>query len=369
MIELIKNYFKKFDWFLFFVMLLLVVIGLHLVYVSTFQEFGLSLFKSQLMAAILGVLIGLVILFLDYDYLERFYKPLYGLMIFLLVAVLIFGTRNKGAKSWIIIKNFISFQPSEICKLIYIICLAKLMSSYKETLSRVSTFAKIFALGILPILLILMENDLGTSLVYIFIFAVMIFIAGLDLKYFLIGILTAIITLPLFWNFLGNIQRNRLLDFFDPTRDIKGTGYQAFQSKVAIGSGQFWGRGLADARLVNYGYLPFKYNDFIFSVAGEVYGFIGAFAILFLLTLLILRLIRQAKNTASDFQKLTITGIIAMILYHIIQNIGMTIGLMPVTGIPLPFISQGGTSLIINIISVFLILGIGMRQKKYMFES
>jgi len=369
MFEFDKSFLKRFDWILFTTVIILVAIGIHLVYIATFKDYDTSFLKSQLAAGFIGGIAAIIFMFFDYDYLEKFYKPLYFIMIGSLFAVLLFGDVHNNAKSWISIGKIISFQPSEVCKLIYIITMSKIMSDNKENISKPLVFGEILIWGLIPILLILAEPDFGTSLVYIIIFAIMIFAAGLDIKYFFTGICAAIITLPLFWHFLKPYQRNRLLDFFDPSRDPSGSGYQANQSKIAIGSGKMFGRGLDNAKLIQYGYLPYKHNDFIFSVVGEVYGFIGTLVILLLFLILLFRLLRLAQTAISTFHQLILVGIMAMFLYHIIQNVGMTVGLMPVTGIPLPFISQGGTSLMNNLISIGLAIGLGMRRKKYMFET
>jgi rod shape determining protein RodA len=233
---------------------------------------------------------------------------------------------------------------------------------------------KILLFAFLPVGLIMLQPDLGTALVFVFFIALMLYIAGLDRKYVLtiliIALILAIAGIAVFFQImedytLGEDYRfDRIVTFFYPELDPDDTGYQVIQSKTAIGSGMIYGRGLYKGVQNQLGYLPTKETDFIFAVIGEELGLVGGLTLLCLYAVLLYRLIRIAKNAANMFGSLIVTGITGMILFHIFENIGMTMGLMPVTGIPLPFISSGGTFMLVNMISIGLCLSVGMKRGK-----
>ncbi|MGE5630157.1 MAG: rod shape-determining protein RodA [Caulobacteraceae bacterium] len=322
--------------------------------------------KIQIIAFILGVVAVILILMIDYKTFGDNYIIIYGMNILLLVAVLIFGFSTKGSKSWI---DFgpVNFQPSEVVKLGYILTFAKFLEKKKDKLDRVIDVLPLMLHLAVIIGLILLQPDFGTALVFIFITVFMLYAAGINHKIVAGAFGTFLVSLPIMWKLLKPYQKNRILVFFNPELDPMGAGYHVIQSETAIGSGQFLGKGLFKGTQNNLGFIPERHTDFIFSVIGEELGLIGAIIIIFLFLWLILRCIHIARVSKDDYGMLICVGITSMFLFHILENIGMTIGLMPVTGIPLPFISYGGSSLLTNMVAVALILNVGMRRQVIRF--
>ena len=365
MSKLNKKFWKKFDFLLFFTVILLNVYGFFMIKSATASTRlgSLHYLKIQGLAFVLGMIAMIILLFIDYDVFGRLYIPIYVVCNLLLVSVILFGFGEEqwGARSWLAIGSF-AFQPSEIAKFGIIISIAKFIDKNKEKINEIPTLLKILTFAFIPVILILMQPDLGTALVFIFFIAVMIFIAGIDLKYVSYVFISGIVSLPILWLTLKDYQKNRIYVFLDPSRDAMGSGYQVIQSKIAIGSGQIFGIGFLNGIQTQYGYLPAKQTDFIFAVIGEELGLVGGLALLFLYFIMIYRLIKIAKNAKNLFGSLIVVGISSMMIFHILENIGMTIGLMPVTGIPLPFISYGGTFLLANMISIGIVLGVGTKK-------
>ncbi len=327
---------------------------------------SMGMLKIQIIAFILGLIAILMILFIDYRTLGDYYLLVYGANIFLLVLVLIIGYSTKGTKGWINL-GFISMQPSEIVKLGFILTFAKHLEKKKGKLNNlINIFTAVMHLGLI-IGLILLQPDFGTALVFVFISVFMLFAAGISYK-MVAGVFSVfLISLPVMWNLLKQYQKDRILVFLNPELDPMGAGYNVIQSETAIGSGQFFGKGLFKGTQNNLGFIPERHTDFIFSVIGEELGLIGALILLMLFMWLLLRCIRIAKVSKDDYGMLVCVGILSMFLFHILVNIGMTIGLMPVTGIPLPFISYGGSSLLTNMAAIGLVLNVGMRRQVIRF--
>ncbi|MGO1820112.1 MAG: FtsW/RodA/SpoVE family cell cycle protein [Senegalia sp. (in: firmicutes)] len=370
-----RNPLKKFDYYLLFLILILTSYGFFSIYIATG---ALSALKSQAIAFIIGVIAVMILSLIDYDIWGKLYIPIYILSNGLLLAVVLFGTGSEqwGADSWLVIGGF-SFQPSEIVKIGIIISLAKFIEINKKDINNVFTLIKVLTFAVIPILLVV-ENDFGTGLVFIFFTFIMLFVAGLNYRYIIYALIAGLISLPILWfGFLGEFQKNRVLIFLDPSLDPMGAGYQSTQSKIAIGSGQLIGRLMTTDGNLNekiewvkksgftgLNWLPEKHTDFIFAVIGESFGLIGGLLLIFLL---LYRLVTIAKKAKDSFGSLIVIGIAAMITFHIIENIGMTMGLMPVTGIPLPFISYGGTFLLTNMIAMGFVFSIAMRKSQINF--
>jgi rod shape determining protein RodA len=216
-------------------------------------------------------------------------------------------------------------------------------------------------------LMVYKQGDLGTASVFFVIAASMLFVAGLDKKYIFTFIGLGVLSMPILWSRLDQYQKNRILVFMNPSLDISGAGYQVYQSKIAIGSGQFSGRGVSDAKFIQGGYLPFNHTDFIFSVVGEAFGFMGGVILLALFAIFFFRLVLIAKDAKDMYGSMIVIGVTAMLFFHVLENVGMTMGLMPVTGIPLPFISYGGTFLLTCFACIGLVLSVGLRRKTFLF--
>ncbi|MDI9496170.1 MAG: rod shape-determining protein RodA [Bacillota bacterium] len=369
---------KRFDFILLITTILLSVYGFIVINSATMSKLAGSepYLKTQIIAFALGAAALFVLVMIDYDIYGSFYMPIYVLTNLLLLYTLINPVEASewgDVRSWIAIGPIV-FQPSEVAKFGVIISLAKFIDINKENMNHPLVLLKILLFAFLPVGLIMLQPDLGTALVFVFFIALMLYIAGLDRKYVLtiliIALILAIAGIAVFFQImedytLGEDYRfDRIVTFFYPELDPDDTGYQVIQSKTAIGSGMIYGRGLYKGVQNQLGYLPTKETDFIFAVIGEELGLVGGLTLLCLYAVLLYRLIRIAKNAANMFGSLIVTGITGMILFHIFENIGMTMGLMPVTGIPLPFISSGGTFMLVNMISIGLCLSVGMKRGK-----
>jgi len=369
---------KRFDFILLITTILLCIYGLVIINSATMSKITGSepFLKTQIIAFGLGTAALLVLVFIDYDIYGSLYIPIYVLTNLLLLYTLINPVEAPewgDVRSWIAIGPIV-FQPSEIAKFGVIISLSKFIDINKDNINHPVVLLKIILFAFLPIALILIQPDFGTAVVFIFFIVIMIYIAGIDRKYVLsimiIGLILIIAGLSVFFQIMENytlgddFRFDRIVTFFYPELDPDDTGYQVIQSKTAIGSGMLYGRGLYKGVQNQLGYLPTKETDFIFAVIGEELGLTGGIVLLCLYAILLYRLIRIAKNAANMFGSLIVTGITAMLLFHIFENIGMTMGLTPVTGIPLPFISYGGTFMLVNMISIGLCLSVGMKRGK-----
>lgn len=361
-----KKFWKRFDFILVVTILALSVFGIIMIKSATMSlpEGSSKYINKQIISLVIGFIIMIVLIFVDYEIYGNLYIPIYLFCNILLIAVLIFGFGEDqwGARSWLSIGP-LSFQPSEIAKFGLIISLAKFIDLNKETISNPITLLKVLLFAGFPIFLILLQPDFGTAMVFVFFIGVMLFISGLDIKYFLLLFLLIIIIIPILPRILDSYQLDRINVFLDPTLDPQGAGYQVLQSKLAIGSGLVYGRGLFNGVQNQFGFLPAKQTDFIFAVIGEELGFIGGISLIALYSLLMYRLIKISKYAYDMFGSLIVIGITSMMFFHIFENIGMTIGLTPVTGIPLPFISYGGTFMIINMISIGLSLSVTVKKE------
>ncbi len=369
MFNLRKKSFKKFDFILLITTILLCLYGLVLIYSATLSLENIRFVKTQSIATLIGFAAILFFVFFDYQFLGKLYIPIYILSAGLLIAVLIMGVGDEqwGSRSWLYIGNF-GFQPAEFVKVGLIISLAKYMDKHKEDLNTPFVLFKVLALAFFPVALILLQPDMGTSMVFIFIIAIMLFAGGIKWKYIGIAVVTGLMSLPAIWIRLDEFQKNRFLNFLEPERDVSNTGYQALQGKIAIGSGKLFGRGLFKGTQTQFNYIPEKQTDFIFAVLVEELGFIGGMVLIFLYFILLQRFLKIAKNSTDTFGSLMSVGLAAMFLFHIWENIGMTIGLMPITGIPLPFMSYGGTFQLINLISVGIVLSVALHREGLSFE-
>ena len=348
--------------------ILLIVYGMISISSATHIRSGGSMgtLKVQIIAFILGIIGVILILLIDYKTFGDNYVLIYITDVFLLALVLIVGFSTKGTKGWIDLGP-VNMQPSEIVKIGYILTFAKYLEKKKGNLNRIIDVLPAMLHLVLIVGLIMLQPDAGTALVFIFISIFMLFAAGISYKIIAGAFGAFLISLPVMWKLLKPYQQSRILVFLNPELDPMDKGYHVIQSKTAIGSGQLWGKGLFEGTQNNLGFVLERHTDFIFSVIGEELGLIGALVLMMLFLWLLLRCIHIAKVSKDDYGMLICVGIISMFLFHILENIGMTIGLMPVTGIPLPFISYGGSSLLTNMAAVGLVLNVGMRRQVIRF--
>jgi rod shape determining protein RodA len=396
----------KYDYLTLGLILILVMIGCFAIFSATYsttsEENGF--FARQLMWCTLGVLVMIGVSLVSLKYINRFVYWLYAFCLFLLLLVLFVGKVGQGAERWLIIGP-VHVQPSELAKLATILAVSKYLSDKYADVNKFKYFSIAVGLILLPFILIARQPDLGTALVFLALIIPLLYWAGLN-WFNIFTILTPLLTMilsfnfwafmilmisiavvlaisrrkpiilvavfllnigvgiatPYLWNQLRPYQQQRILTFVNPEKDPKGAGYQIIQSQVAIGSGGIWGKGYLRGSQTHLRFLPAQHTDFIFSVIGEEFGFIGAGMILLLFMMLILRFIHIAAVIRGKFESLTIIGIVTIIVFHTIINIGMTIGMAPVTGLPLPFLSYGGSSLIVNMMMVGVVLNISRNK-------
>jgi rod shape determining protein RodA len=308
----------------------------------------------------------ILVLFVDYRRLGGIWRILYGANLLLLVAVLAVGVTRLGAQRWIPLGPFGGFQPSEIAKIILIVTLARYLSSREPPSTLPGLVPSLLHVAV-PMLLIVRQPDLGTAMVLGAILVGMLFLAGVRLS-LLAGLAgLALMGVPFLWSFLHDYQRARLMVFLDPGIDPLGAGYALNQAKIAVGSGQLWGKGLFAGTQNLLRFIPEQHTDFIFTVVGEELGFVGGALLLLLFLLWVWRALRIAAVAGDRLGRLIAGGIVTMVVFHVFVNVGMTVGLMPITGIPLPFISYGGSSLLALGIATGLLLNIAMRRRKILF--
>jgi rod shape determining protein RodA len=365
-----RRFFRNIDFWMIFATLALVGIGILIIgsatHINSPSDDRYWYVQRQGLFAVMNFLLIMVMLKFDYRILGPLGNILYGINLLLLISVMFVGQSALGAQRWIQLGP-ITLQPSEFAKLIMIISLAHLLDARKERMQSVSDLLPVAAFVVVPFLLILKQPDLGTSLVFLAILLGMVFVAGIDGKLLLKIMGAGAACLPVFWLFLKDYQKSRLTVFLDPNIDPLGAGYHIIQSKIAIGSGQLFGKGLFNGTQSQLNFLPENHTDFIFAVAGEELGFVGSVAILLLYLLLLYRGIQTAKNARDKFGMLLASGITSMLAFHLLVNVGMTMGIMPVTGIPLPFMSYGVSALTTNLVSIGILLNIQSRQQKLMF--
>ena len=355
---------REFDWFLFIVTIALSVFGIVMIYSATRTLGSNTNVIVQSSALIIGCAVMLVICFFDYEQLQNLVKPIYIFSIIILLLVLVFGVSGDwGARSWIRFGSF-GMQPSEIAKVCFIITFSFHLSRVHDDINKpLVILGLLLHIGVL-VGLILLQPDMGSAFVFMFMFVCLLFVAKLSYKYIIPIIIAGTASLPFIYKFLlSEYQQKRIQVFLNPDLDPLNRGYNVIQSKIAVGSGQLWGKGYLEGTQNQMGYLPTKYTDFIFSVISEELGFIGAMLLVSALFFLIYRCFKTAQKADNAFGRYICVGVGAMMLFHTFENIGMCIGLMPVTGIPLPFISYGGTSLVVNMIAVGLVLSVSYHNK------
>ena len=312
--------------------------------------------------------IGIVFFLMNFDYkaLQGCGNKLYIFNLIMLLAVMLVGHSALGAQRWIQIGP-INLQPSEFSKIKMIVCGAGVL---EERVGRLQSLRDLIPVALyvgIPFILVLKQPDLGTSLVFMAIFFGMVFACGIKLR-LLFGIFAAgVAMMPVLWQFLKDYQKMRIMVFLDPNVDPLGSGYHIIQSKIAIGSGLLYGKGLFEGTQSQLHFLPENHTDFIFAVVGEELGFVGASILLLLYLVVLWRGIKIAVDASDMFGRLLAVGITSMLAFHVLVNVGMTTGIMPVTGIPLPFMSYGVSSLTTNMLAVAVLLNIHIRKQGLAF--
>ncbi len=349
------------DWGILVTTLLLMAIGLLCVYSST-AGMGSGIFIRQLLWISIGTLFLAIAFLVDYRTLMYSAWPFYGLVVFALMLVLVIGREISGARRWIIMGPM-RMQPSEIAKIFVIIWMAYWAEKKKHILLhgiRELIFPAVIIF--IPMVLILLEPDLGTAAIVAFIAIAMFLMLGIRRSTMLSLVGLVLAALPFLWFSLKDYQRQRIFTFLDPSRDPLGSGYHAIQSKIAVGSGGLIGKGFLHGTQTQLKFLPEHHTDFIFSVVAEEWGFLGSGVLIFLYMMLITKIITVGFKAKDRFGALLCFGIAAYFTLHVFINISMAIGIFPVVGVPLPFISYGGSFMIINMICIGIVLNVAWRR-------
>ncbi|HVH30921.1 MAG TPA: rod shape-determining protein RodA [bacterium] len=362
-----KRLLRYLDWPLLGAMLALMAGGVLVLYSAVHNTPNPSeLVRARVLHIIMALIVLGLLAAVDYQAIARLWRQILAGTVLSLLAVLVIGRVSFGAQRWIGLGPLAAFQPAELAKLALIVTLAKHIDGYKE-FDSYKALVPVLAHAALPLVLIARQPDLGTALVVATILAAMIFVAQLPMR-MLAALGAGVATVaPLAWRLLHDYQRHRLLVFLDPNADPLGGGYALIQSKIAVGSGQFFGKGLLHGTQSLLHFIPEQHTDFIFTVVGEEFGFFGACVLLGLFALWLWRAMTIAAQAKDRLGTLMAVGAVAMVAFHLVVNVGMTVGLMPITGIPLPWVSHGGSALITMAGATGLVLSIGMRRKKILF--
>lgn len=367
-----KKRLRKTDRSLLFCAFVLIALGFLLIFSATQREAsrefgdGTYFLKRQMLSFFVGLVLSAVVFFTDYSSLEDMDKIFYGVNVLLLVVVLFFGRVSGGAQRWISLGLF-DVQPSEFAKFFIILTLASYFSRRDKLVDTFTTYVFSLAHILPPLFFIFMQPDLGTSLTFIAIWTGMSLAAGVRLRYVAGTLGAGMALLPILWQFLKDYQKKRLLVFLDPNVDPLGAGYHLIQSKIAIGSGGFFGKGWLSGPQSQLNFIPGQHTDFIFTLLGEEFGFVGALIFLAFFGAIIFKGFACAQNAKEPYGALIAVGAVSMLLFHLVVNVGMTIGFMPITGIPLSFLSFGGSSLVMSMMVVALIANIDARRQKLVF--
>jgi rod shape determining protein RodA len=345
---------RDLDWPLLLVTLAICSLGVLQIYSATHDTIWKDAWWKQIIWVGAGLVLLWVVTNIDYHTLLGQVYVLYGLSIVTLISVFIIGTKVFGSRRWIPVGGGFKLQVSEFVKLVIILLVARFMTDLKREDLDWRDLLKIGGMVGVPMLLVMKQPDLGTALTYLPILAGGILLAGLRWQYLGVLALALALTLPIGWHFLQDYQKARLTTFIDPAKDPRGQGYQVIQSKIAVGAGGMWGKGVTHGTQTQLQFLPVPHTDFIFSAFSEEHGFVGVVVVLGLYFLLLMQIVQNAQTAPDKAGMYICMGVCTLLLFHVLVNVGMVVGRMPVTGIPLPLMSAGGS----NILSVFLMLGL-----------
>lgn len=362
--------FKKVIWICIIV---LIVFGLATLYSASYQNSRVTqqVFYNQLFFSIIGLLAIFGLSYVDYRKYYDIAYIFYVVNIIFLILILIFGRHILGAKRWIEILGF-NFQPSEFMKFSLILVLARYFTDYKPNISYYNPWGRSaffldflfpFAITAVPMLLIFKQPDLGTSLLLLGIFFFIIFASGISLRYLTGFFVLCLLATPILWHLMKDYQRDRLMVFLNPNIDPLGAGYTIIQSKIAVGSGQIFGKGWLAGTQNQLNFLPERHTDFIFSVVGEEWGFMGGAILIICFYFLVLSSLRIVQQTKDKFGFLAGVGIVSIFSFQVIINIGMVLGLCPIVGITLPMISYGRSSFLTSVLMLGFILNLNKKRK------
>lgn len=357
-----RRFIRNFDYALFF--LTLALIGYGLVMIRSAQPPNTDFFQRQLIWTGAGLVLLVLAVLVDYRFLANIAWPLYFGTVAILVVLFALGQTRFGAQRWFNLLYF-DLQPAELTKFVLIVLLAKYLG---EREGRFSAYLTSLVLAGIPMAMIFLQPNLGTTIVVGVIWFGVAFVSGLPWRLLALLVVAGLVSAPIGWQFLADYQRERFLIFLNPLADSSGAGYNLIQSRIAIGSGGLLGQGYNAGSQSQLGYLLVRHTDFIFSVIAEELGFLGALVLFALLVLLLFRLIRAAYIARDPFGRLLVTGLAVLILFQSFVNIGVNVGLVPPTGIPLPFISYGGSSLLTLLLGLGVVQSVIIRHKRLEFD-
>lgn len=355
----------NFDNLLLAATTLLVVLGVLVLYslgIKAKQVSNQLDTSRQLIYAVVGIVLMLIAARNDYKVLRNYSGFLYVFMILTLLAVELFGATRLGATRWIAIGPF-QFQPSEVAKLILVVVLAKMYAQNYDYSDQIRFIFRSLAYTLPAIILVLIQPDLGTAIVLASIWLVMTLSTKVKKRYIFAMIAVLLLSIPLIYPRLQTYQKQRVDTFLNPAADPSGTGYNVNQAIIAVGSGGLFGQGLGSGSQSQGNFLPSSHTDFVFAVLAEKLGFAGALVCILLFVAVITRIVIDGSKSADRFGSLLCIGIATMFIVHVLINIGMNLGIMPVTGIPLPFISAGGTSMMVSLLSIGIVQSVYMRRR------
>jgi rod shape determining protein RodA len=353
--------FRDYDWWLVTLTLAICGLGVLEIWSATHASYLAGMHKHQLEWIGLGIVLMFLLSRLDYHLIMDQAPVLYLIAVVALIAVLALGHSRFGAKRWLPILGGL-LQVSELVKLIIIIVMARFFSEVRTEQLGLADLLKAAAIVGLPLVLIMKQPDLGTALVLLPLVAIGAFLAGLQWKHALAILALAAVMVPVGYHFLKPYQKERVTTFLRPEEDPRGAGYQILQSKIAVGSGGFWGKGLGHGSQNQLGFVPVRYSDFILAALAEELGFAGVFIALLLYMFLLLRLVQNAQRANDRAGMFLVMGVAAVLGFHVLVNVAMVIGYMPVTGIPLPLMSYGGSATLFVFLALGLVMNVRVRR-------
>jgi len=352
--------FRDFDWLLFTFVLIICALGITEIRSATMHTKFAGAHIRQAYWVIGGIGAMFLMSIVNYQALLERVHWMYIAAVASLVSVLVFGQKYLGARRWVKMPGGGHFQPSEWVKLILIVAVAKYFADLHQRQLSWSDFIKAGAMVGVPMLMVLAQPDLGTALTYIPIAVMGLFLGGLRAKQALAVVLLAGLMMPLAWHVLKPYQRERLTSFMEPEADRQGSGYQVIQSLIAVGSGGIWGSSAGSQTHLSF--LPVPQTDFIFAAFAEEHGFVGALSVMLLYFIVLMRLTQNAQTAPDRAGTFLVMGVVAVLSFHILVNVGMVVGFMPITGIPLPLMSYGGSSVLFMFLALGMVMNVRMRR-------
>ncbi len=353
---------RDIDWPLLLITLLICAVGVLQIYSATRDTNWHDAWWKQILYVFAGLALMWMIMVVDYHALLRHVPVMYVLSVLALAGTFIIGKQVFGSRRWIPLAGGFHLQVSEFVKLVVILLVARYLTELKKDEIELRDMLKLSGLVVIPAILVMKQPDLGTSLTYLAVLIVGAFLGGLRWKYIATIAVVTVLVLPVTYSFLKPYQKARLVSFMDPERDPQGTGYQLIQSQIAVGAGGMFGKGPLKGTQTQLRFLPVPHTDFIFSAFSEEHGFVGVIMVLSLYFVMIMRIVQNAQTAADRSGMYICMGVGALLLFHMLINVGMVVGRMPVTGIPLPFMSAGGSNLWSNFLALGLVNNVRLRR-------